>query len=84
MFFRRDLSFKVKRGPISCKATFSSDRKAYLRYVNVLVCLGKDAFLPVSPEKEEIALIVEGDNLSPFKVGKRRKQSLEHATNSQP
>ena len=79
MFFFNHRSLSVKRGPISCKATFSVDRNAYL---------GKDEKgmmfssynLPVSPEEQEIPLIMNGDDLAALKFGKWWKSCLKHSS----
>ena len=62
--FRNDLSFRVNRGPISCKATFSVDRKAYLQvrfHVNQIFCpLLKSSTndIPVPPEEQKVTLVM--------------------------
>lgn len=43
--------------------------------------MGKGSFEPVSPEKEEVSLIVKCYHLASLEFGQRRKQCLEESTN---
>ena len=75
----------MNRGPISWSAAFSVDRNAYLEKCTschgTVIRVVKIEYVPVSPEKEEISLIVESDDLTPLELWHGREKRLKHPTN---
>lgn len=66
----------MKRGPISCSLAEVAEANIYLRTTE-RIPKGSGNHSPMTPEEEEVPLVVQSDDLSATELGKRREKGAK-------